>query len=386
MDDIPQVNGFPRYTVGEMASRFGHLRDLMAVHDLDVVLVGGATGPHDTAVQYYCNWPPLFPVYLVIPKDDDPELLVRLWNHLPDAERISTVERVTYGGDTHAEMVAMTSDRLAGADRIGTIGVVPYVDAAAFGAERLVDLNGDYRAHRLVASEEEMQYIRIASELNDDAVSALAAGAHPGMKEYELAKVIEDAYLDRRGTNLIHFTLTTSMANPEFVVPHQNHPDRLIQSGDVLVTEISTTFWGYTGQILRTLCIDGEPTALYQRLYDVAEQAYLAIRGVLRAGTTIGAVLDQAQIVEDAGFDIWDDLVHGYGGGGYLPPIVRTRSNRGADTPDDWVYPEGAVVVVQPNVISPQENAGVQVGDSMRILTDGVEVTQKYPRELIRCG
>ena len=37
-------------------------------------------------------------------------------------------------------------------------------------------------------------------------------------------------------------------------------------------------------------------------------------------------------MITDSGFDIWDDLVHGFGGA-YLPPIVRTRANRVLPTP-----------------------------------------------------
>ena len=71
---------------------------------------------------------------------------------------------------------------------------------------------------------------------------------------------------------------------------------------------------------------------------------------VLRPGATIGEVLDAAEVITDSGFDIWDDLVHGFGGA-YLPPIVRTRANRGATHPDDFEYPDGTLLVVQPNVI-----------------------------------
>jgi Xaa-Pro aminopeptidase len=386
MHDISQVNGFPRYSAGEMARRHGAINALMSEHDLDAVLIGGATGAHDTTVQYFCNWPPLFPVYLVFPRDNEPILLVRLWNHLPDAERVSTVEDVRYGGDTHADLVANVAALLTSAARIGTIGVIPYTDAAVLGTERLVDLNTDYQSMRLVKTDEEMRYVRIASDMNDAAVAALASTTRPGMNECDLARVVEDVYLDKRGTNLIHFTLTTSMADPEFFVPHQYHPDRVIQAGDVLVTEISTNFWGYNGQILRTLAIAGEPPPLYLEMYEVAERTYTEITDVMRAGISVGEVLDRAEAINAAGFDIWDDLVHSYGGGGYLPPIIRTRSNRGATHDDDWVYPEGAVVVVQPNVISLPARAGVQVGNSMWLRADGVEVTQKHARELIRCG
>lgn len=98
---------------------------------------------------------------------------------------------------------------------------------------------------------------------------------------------------------------------------------------------------------------------------------------------TVGELLDEADRVAAAGFDIWDDLVHGFGGA-YLPPIVRTRASRGATHPDHWPYPEGALVVVQPNVVDGL--AGVQVGNSIRITADGPEVTQSFPMEMTRCG
>ena len=74
--------------------------------------------------------------------------------------------------------------------------------------------------------------------------------------------------------------------------------------------------------------------------------------------------------------------MHGFGGA-YLPPIVRTRGSRGATHRDDWPYPVGALVVVQPNVIDGP--AGVQVGNSVFITADGPEVTQAFPMKINRC-
>ena len=103
----------------------------------------------------------------------------------------------------------------------------------------------------------------------------------------------------------------------------------------------------------------------------------------MRPGVTVGELLDAATMITDAGFDIWDDLIHGFGGA-YLPPIIRTRANRGATHPDDFSYQEGTLLVVQPNLIDGE--AGVQVGNSMRIDREGATVTQDYPTELIICG
>jgi Xaa-Pro aminopeptidase len=228
-----------------------------------------------------------------------------------------------------------------------------------------------------------MVFVEIASRMNDAAIEALAAELRPGVNEYEVARIVEDTYNAERGWNLIHFSLSTPMEAPEVCVPHQYHPDRTLQPGDVFVTEISTTFWGYAGQILRTFTIAADPTPRYARMHEVALVAYDRVVEVLRPGATIGEVLDAAEVITESGFDIWDDLVHGFGGA-YLPPIVRTRANRGATHPEDFEYPDGTLLVVQPNIIDGQ--AGVQTGNSLQITPNGAISTQMQPTRMIRCA
>lgn len=385
-DDFDVVNGFPRYQPSEFSRRHRFARDLIEERKLDALVVGGPTGPLETSVQFFTNWPPQVQSYVVFRPGEPPVLLVRLWNHLPDARRIAAIDDIRYGGDTPAEQAEALAEMLRGSRRIGLIGVVPHGDVATLvrgipGAA-LVDCNEEYRTFRLRKTEEEMTFVRIASRMNDAAIDALAHALAPGVNEYEVAKIVEDVYLGHRGWNLIHFSLSTPMDDPSVCVPHQYHPDRTLQAGDVFVTEISTTFWGYSGQILRTFTIGAEPTERFARLHETALATYDAICDVLRPGATVGAVLDAAEAVTEAGFDIWDDLVHGFGGA-YLPPIVRTRASRGATHPDDFAYPEGTLLVVQPNVID--GDAGVQVGNSMWLAGTGLEVTQHYPTELIVC-
>ncbi len=384
--DFDVVEGFPRYATSELERRHRFARDLVEEWELDALVVGGPTGPLETSVQYFSNWPPQVQSYLVFRPDDPPVLLVRLWNHLPDARRIAAIDDIRYGGDTPAEQAETLASMLVAAKRIGLIGVVPHGDVATLLREiptaALVDLNEAYRSFRLSKTAEEMTFVRIASRMNDAAVAALAETLAPGVNEYEVAKIVEDTYLGHRGWNLIHFSLSTPMDDPSVCVPHQYHPDRTLEAGDVFVTEISTTFWGYSGQILRTFTIGGGPTERFARLHQTAMDTYHAIVDVLEPGATVGSVLDAAETVTDAGFDIWDDLVHGFGGA-YLPPIVRTRASRGATHPDDFAYPDGTLLVVQPNVID--GDAGVQVGNSMWLTAGGIEVTQAYPTKLIVC-
>ena len=387
--EFEEVEGFPRYPATEMARRHAWVEGVTGDFELDAVIVGGATGPLETSVQYFSNWPSQVQSYVVFPAREPPHMLVRLWNHLPDAQRIAMIEDVRYGGDTPAEQASTMASTLAkrGSQRVGLVGMVPHADydalRTALPGAAFVDLNESYQSLRLVKSEAEMVFTRIGSRMNDAAVAALASSLQPGMNELDIARIVEGTYLDQRGINLIHFSLTTAMTDPQILVPHQQHPNRPIEAGDVFVTEISTTFWGYAGQILRTFVIAAEPTPRYARLHQVAIEAYQTLTGLMRPGVTVGALLDAAGMITEAGFDIWDDLIHGFGGA-YLPPILRTRANRGATHSEDFAYPEGTLLVVQPNVIDGQ--AGVQVGNSMQVTTQGPAVTQSYPTELIICG
>ena len=103
----------------------------------------------------------------------------------------------------------------------------------------------------------------------------------------------------------------------------------------------------------------------------------------MRPEVTVGALLDAPGTITGAGFDIWDDLIHDFGGA-YLPPIIRTRASRGAIHPDDYSYPAGTLVVVQANVVDVR--SGVRVGNSMQITSQGPVVTQSYPTGLIICA
>jgi Xaa-Pro aminopeptidase len=372
-----------------MKRRHDWIADAMSEIDLDLVVVGGPTGPLETSVQYFSNWPSQVQSYVIFPQGEAEILVVRLWNHLPDAQRIAMIEDVRYGGDTPADQAQLvgTLAHRRKARRVGLIGVIPHADLTSIQQINpeaiLVDLNADYQRFRLVKSQAEMVFVNIASRMNDAAIDALTDELRPGVKEYEVPRIVEDVYNGQRGWNLIHFSLSTPMGAPEVCVPHQYHPDRTIQAGDVFVTEISTTFWGYAGQILRTFTIGAGPTPRYERLHQVALDAYTRIVDVLRPGTTVGEVLDAAEVVTESGFDIWDDLVHGFGGA-YLPPIVRTRANRGATHADDFEYPEGTLLVVQPNVIDGM--AGVQTGNSLQLTPDGAISTQSQPTRMIQCG
>jgi hypothetical protein len=87
-------------------------------------------------------------------------------------------------------------------------------------------------------------------------------------------------------------------------------------------------------------------------------------------------------VIEEAGFTIIDDLVHGYGGG-YLPPILGSGSRPAGPIPEE-PFAAGQTVVIQPNVVTRDHTAGVQTGELVVITETGVQSLHTFPRGFLR--
>jgi Xaa-Pro dipeptidase len=116
----------------------------------------------------------------------------------------------------------------------------------------------------------------------------------------------------------------------------------------------------------------------------VAEAAFRSVTGVLRAGVSCREIVDATGVIEDAGFTIYDDILHGFGGG-YWPPVLGTRSRPAGPVPDMRLE-ANMTVVVQPNVITCDHRAGVQLGEMVRITPTGWERLHTAPWGFLRIG
>jgi Xaa-Pro aminopeptidase len=255
-------------------------------------------------------------------------------------------------------------------------------DALAAGLGDVVDVSGAVSSLRLLKSDEELEWIRVGTELSDRSVEALRNDVALGMTERDLAPIIEDAYLAEGGVNHIHYVAATSMAEPDRTVPAQFPSDRRLAAGDALITELSASFWDHPGQVLRTFTLAADPTPLYRELHDVAQASFDAIAAAVRDGAHVAEAIDAASIIEEAGFTTYDDLVHGFVGG-YLPPVLGSRS-RTLEPAPNMTFRTGMTVVIQPNVITQDERAGVQTGELVHVTADGVERLHRAPAGMER--
>ncbi len=369
----------PSFSEGEMTRRRDAFRAAMEARGCRHAIFRGATwaGP---GIQWLIRWPVTTEAVLLFSADQRPKLYVQHYNHLPHARELAYECDVEWGGVNTMETALGELERRGALDGpLGVLGSYSMGQHAMLAgrAGELVDMGRDYGRLRWVKSDEELDRLRIGALFSDLGVAALPQGLQLGMTEHQLGDLIERTYVPDGASNLIHFLGLTEMDNPDCCVPRQFTSRRPVAKGDVLFCEISANFWDYGGQVLRTFTIGADPTPLYRDLHDVADAAFEAVCAVLKPGTRPEDIIEASSVIEDGGFTIFDDLVHGYGGG-YLPPVLGCKSRMNAPPPD-LTLEAGMVLVVQPNVITTDQKAGVQTGEMVMITETGWERMHAYP-------
>jgi Xaa-Pro dipeptidase len=371
------THAYPRFSDIEMARRRDALAaELGSAGAAHAVLYGAnRAGP---AVGWLTRWPVTREALCVFTPGERDVLLVNFYNHIPNAERIATEAEVRWAGPKPMATAIEELDRRgARSERVAVIGPLGYRAYAALESfASPVPLDDAYTRLRLRKSAEELEWLRVGCEFTDSAVRAVHERAGPGTDERELGNLAERAYVGRGGTTHIHYFGSG--------VPAQWPAARALERGDVLACEISASYWDYTGQLLRTFAVADDPPPLHRELHDVADAAFDALFAGVRPGATAADLVEASAVVGDAGFTTRDDLVHGFVGG-YLPPVLGDKSRTLEDVPD-FTLEEGMTIVIQPNVVTPDETAGVQTGELVLVTSDGAERLHDYERGLLRIG
>ena len=382
---------YPRFSRAEYERRQKALGAVMEKAGVDhlLVITDHRSG---NAPQWVTGWPGTVEAYTIFKRGEQMWMSVEWLNHLSLAKKIARDVDVHWG--EHRGLLKLIEElKRRGAKRVGIMG--PLRTASYKQLERyfkMVQLDAEYARLRMIKSEEELDWLRIGAAMSDAGLAALLEGTRPGLTERELGAIVESAYVRHGGTTMIHYIGVTSMAKPHIHVPPQHPSPRRVQKGDVVFCELSAYWWDYPGQVLRTFTVGADATPLYRKLYDTAEAAFDSVTAVVRHGTKMQQIIDAASVIEEHGYTVCDDLMHGFGGG-YFQPILGSGSRPAGPLPD-MTLEENMTVVVQPNVTTREDagemrgkaRAGVQVGEMIRITRSGFERLHKAKRGLFRVG
>jgi Xaa-Pro aminopeptidase len=261
-------------------------------------------------------------------------------------------------GFEDAHMSVKDHTRLAGMVRPG-IELVPAGDAIG--------------ALRAVKDEGELDAIRAAARLADDALTEVLGRGLVGRSEREVALDLEFT-MRRMGAQAVSFPPIVA-AGEHGALPHAVPRDVTIPSGTLCVIDWGAQLDGYASDCTRTYATgDLDPRA--SEVYALVKHAQEAALAAVRPGPTGREVDAVARAIIDAAGHA-EHFGHGLGHGVGLAVHEGPRLSKQGDTALD----AGMVVTVEPGVYVPGA-VGVRIEDLVIVTDDGVEVVSSLPKDL----
>jgi Xaa-Pro aminopeptidase len=246
-------------------------------------------------------------------------------------------------------------------------------------AERLTDVElvatrGVVESLRWTKDDEELELLRSAQRVTDDAFDDVLERVAIGMTERQVAAELEHA-LRRHGADGMAFDPIVAFGE-QAAEPHHVPGHRILEEGDVVKLDFGAVVSGYHADMTRTVSFGSTATEL-RKIHDVVREAQQAGIDAVRAGAR-GSDVDAVArgVIERAGYG--ERFTHGLGHGVGLE--IHEGPGLAATTED--VLPAGAVVTVEPGVYVPGLG-GVRIEDMVRVTDDGCEVLGTSTRELI---
>jgi Xaa-Pro aminopeptidase len=230
-----------------------------------------------------------------------------------------------------------------------------------------------------IHSAEELDCVRKAGVLCQNAMAAMVERARPGVKEYELRAAAGAAILE--GCGDIDFLIigSTPMANPAMVFGNPRPSGRVLAKGDIVNMELAAGYRGYTAQIGSPICL-GEPTEMVRKFWDeIALPGYRRIIAEMRPGKPMQDMLLAAKFFRANGVQSRPTQCHGIDLVTDKPHISAEHVSAEAF---EMVLKPGMVIMAEPNPITADGLFGIFLGHTFIITPDGHECVDKFPLEI----
>jgi Xaa-Pro aminopeptidase len=238
----------------------------------------------------------------------------------------------------------------------------------------LVPAGGAVEGLRVVKDAEELDRVRAAAKLADDALTDVLTRGLAGRTERDVALDLEFT-MRRMGAEAVSFPPIVA-SGPHGALPHAEPRDAEIPSGTLCVVDWGAMLDGYASDCTRTYGTGGEVDPRDREVYDLVLRAQEAALAAVRPGPTGREVDAVARAIIDAAGHA-EHFGHGLGHGVGLEVHEGPRlAKQGEDA-----LQAGNVVTVEPGVYVPGA-VGVRIEDLVIVTDDGGEVVSSLPKEL----
>lgn len=238
----------------------------------------------------------------------------------------------------------------------------------------LVQTSGVIETIREVKSEDEIETIREACDITDQAFEHILTFIKPGVTEIEVANEL-DRFLKGKGASGMSFD-TIVASGVRSSMPHGVASDKVIEHGDLVTLDFGCYYKGYTSDMTRTIAV-GEVDPKLEEIYNIVLEAHNRVIAGTKAGMTGKEVdaLARDYITEKGyGPNFGHTTGHGIGLDVHEGPAVANRNEK--------PLVENNIITNEPGIYV-SGLGGVRIEDDLIVKADGVESLNRSPKKLI---
>jgi Xaa-Pro aminopeptidase len=224
---------------------------------------------------------------------------------------------------------------------------------------------------RLRKTPEEVERIRKAQALAEEALAHVLPLLRPGVEEREIALEIE-FFLKRRGAEPAFPPIVASGARG--ALPHARASEKRLLEGELVTLDLGARVEGYHSDMTRTFAlgrVEGELRRAFRAVWEALEAA-LAALAPGKSAKEVDALA--RKVLEGYGLD--RHFVHSLGHGVGL----AVHEGPGLSPYSEEVLEPGMVVTVEPGVYLPGVG-GVRLEELVLLTEKGPELLSRFPRD-----
>lgn len=378
---MAEENSTITFTVKEYTDRMVRVREIIQAHKLDALLID-----QTEFMAYFTGFSVSENMYraCLIPAVGEPVVMFRAIDMGPFREGswLGAGNAVTFADweDPIQVLAGIVRQRGWESGRIGIdeasycMPVARYRQLTnALPNAQFIDVSGQIQLVRTIKSSQEIEYIRHASGLADQAMAELVVRAQGReMSARKAAAIAHQVFMDRGGDTSRAGIITTGRGD-DFL--HGNLHDANVEDGDILHIELLPFYRGYSARLMRP-CIRGEhPERLAQarKLISIQDQQFAQMRPGVKA-SVVDAVARNG--IKDAKLRGEFPNITGYTVG-YFPLSTPHTSDftRVFHPGSDWVLEAGMTFHMYLSA------SGLAFSETVLVTDTGVELLTRAPRQ-----
>ena len=226
---------------------------------------------------------------------------------------------------------------------------------------------------RMVKSPEELEVLKAAAKIADDAFEHICTYIKPGMTELQVSNELE-FYMRSQGATSSSFDIIVA-SGLRSALPHGVASDKKIEQGDLITLDFGALYNGYVSDITRTVAV-GEPSDKLKEIYQVVlDSQVLALEKIKPGMTGIEADAIARDYIKSKGYGEAFGHSTGHGIG------LEVHEGPGLSFRSETVLEPGMAVTVEPGIYLPGIG-GVRIEDDILITETGNERLTHSSKEL----